>query len=54
MARKKGVGRQHTTFTSCQNAACSNNFFIFLRRVDYGLEENALTDQMLFLPRISN
>ena len=21
---KKGTGRQHTTFTSCQNAACSN------------------------------
>ena len=30
---KKGVGRQHTTFTSCQNAACSNEFF--LQRVDY-------------------
>ena len=26
---KKGVGRQHTTFTSCQNAACSNIFFSF-------------------------
>ena len=26
---KKGVGRQHTTFTSCQNAACSNIFFFF-------------------------
>ena len=25
---KKGVGRQHTTFTSCQNAACSNEFFL--------------------------
>ena len=24
---------QHTTFTSCQNAACSNEFF--LRWVDY-------------------
>ena len=27
------VVRQHTTFTSCQNAACSNEFF--LQRVDY-------------------
>ena len=26
---KKGVGRQHTTFTSCQNAACCNIFFSF-------------------------
>ena len=26
---KKGVDRQHTTFTSCQNAACSNNLFSF-------------------------
>ena len=25
---KKGLGRQHTTFTSCQNAACSNEFFL--------------------------
>ena len=39
---KKGFGRQHTTFTSCQNAACSNNFFLFLWRVDYALEGNAL------------
>ena len=30
---KKGAGRQHTTFTSCQNAACSNEFFLW--RVDY-------------------
>ena len=28
-----GVGRQHTTFTSCQNAACSNEFF--LQRIVY-------------------
>ena len=27
-----GVGGQHTTFTSCHNAACSNE--IFLQRVD--------------------
>ena len=26
---KKGVGRQHMTFTSCQTAACSNIFFFF-------------------------
>ena len=26
---KKGVCRQHTTFTSNQNAACSNKFFSF-------------------------
>ena len=51
---KKGVGRQHTTFTSCQNAACSNNFFLFLWRVDYALGENVLTDQMWFLLLISN
>ena len=30
---KKGVSRQHMTFTSCQNAACSDEFF--LQRVDY-------------------
>ena len=29
----KGVGRQHTTYTTCQNAACSSKFF--LQRVDY-------------------
>ena len=51
---KRGVGRQHTTFTSCQNAACSNIFFLFLWRVDYALEENVLTDQMWFLPLISD
>ena len=27
-ACKKWVGRQHTTFTLCQNAACSNLFFL--------------------------
>ena len=25
---EKGVGRQHTTFASCQNAAGSNEFFL--------------------------
>ena len=33
---KKRVGRQHTTFTSCQNTVCSNEYFLF--RVDYALE----------------
>ena len=37
---KKGVGRQHTTFTSCQNASCSNEFFLW--QVDYTLEESTL------------
>ena len=32
----KGIGRQHTTFTPCQNAASSNEFFLL--RVDYALE----------------
>ena len=31
-----GVGSQHTTFTSCQNAACSNEFFLCW--VDYTSE----------------
>ena len=31
--------KTYTTFTSCQNAACSNTFFFFLFwRVDYALE----------------
>ena len=34
-ASKKGVGRQHTAFTSCQNTAFSNDFFLL--RVDYAL-----------------
>ena len=29
--------KTYTTFTSCQNAACSNTFFFFWR-VDYALE----------------
>ena len=33
---KKRVGRQHTTFTSCQNAACFNEYFLL--RIDYALE----------------
>ena len=31
---KRGVGRQHRAFTSCQNAACSKEFF--LQQVDCG------------------
>ena len=38
------VNRQQTIFTSCQNAACSNEFFLLW--VDYALEENALAEQM--------
>ena len=41
----KKVGRNHTTFTSCKNAAWSNELFS-LSRVDYALEENVLTEQM--------
>ena len=26
---KKGVGRHHTTFTSCSNVVCSNDFFLW-------------------------
>ena len=37
---KKGVGRQHTTFTSCQNASSSNEFFLW--KVDYALEKSTL------------
>ena len=33
---KKRVGRQHTTFTLCQNAACSNEYFLL--RIDYAME----------------
>ena len=33
---KKWVGRQHTTFTLCQNAACSSEYFLL--QVDYALE----------------
>ena len=43
-ACKRGVGRQHTTFTSCQNAAFSNEFCLW--RVDYALEGFVLTKKM--------
>ena len=41
---KKGVGRQHTIFTLCQNAAYSNEFFLWW--VDYALEGLGLTEKM--------
>ena len=39
--------KTYTTFTLCQNAACSNTFFFFWR-VDYALEGGfyVLTEQM--------
>ena len=33
---KTGIGRQHTTFTSCQNAACSNELFPVSGRLCFG------------------
>ena len=33
---KKRVGRQHTSFTLCQNAACSSEYFLL--QVEYALE----------------
>ena len=35
---KKRVGRQHTTFTLCQNATCSGEYFLL--QADYALEES--------------
>ena len=49
---KKGFVREHTTFTSCQNAAGSNDFF-FLWRIDYALEENILIERVWVLPPIT-
>ena len=45
IVQKKGVGRQHTTFTSCQNAACSKNVF-FSPTGRLCSKGNVLTDQM--------
>ena len=45
-ACKRGVGWQHTTFTSYQNAAFSNEFCLW--RVDYALEGFVLTKKMWF------
>ena len=47
----KGVGRQHTTSVSCQNTACSNQFFLWW--VDYALEGLGLIEKMWCLPLIS-
>ena len=47
------VNRQHTTFSSRQNAVCSNEFFHrWVKWVDYALEENVLAEQMWSLPLI--
>ena len=51
---KKGVGRQHTTLPHAKMLLVAIFFFLFLWRVDYALEENVLTDQMWFLPLISD
>ena len=32
--KKGGFGRQHTMFTSCQNAACSMNCFLWLVQIN--------------------
>jgi len=42
---KRGMGKLHTSFTSCQNAACFIEFFLW-GSVDYALEEKVLTEQM--------
>ena len=51
LACKKGVGRQQTTFVSCQNAAFPMGFFLW--RVDYALEGLELIEKMRCLPLIS-
>ena len=33
---KRGIDRKHTTFTSCQNAACSNELFSLSGRLCFG------------------
>ena len=38
LCKRRGIGRKHTTFNSCQNNC-------FLYQVDYALEENVLTGQ---------
>ena len=43
---KKRVGRQNTTFTSCQNAACSNEYFLL--RVNYAVEGSTFWLSKLF------
>ena len=44
LACKKGIGRQYTTFASCQNIAFSNEFLLW--RVDYALECLVLIEKM--------
>ena len=36
LRKKKGIGRQRTTFTSCQNTACSNELFPLSGRLCFG------------------
>ena len=36
LSRLWGIGRQHMTFTSCQNAACSNELFSLSGRLCFG------------------
>ena len=49
---KKGVCRQHTTFTSCQNTACSNECFLW--RVDYALKQKGFdSENVIFATCIS-
>ena len=50
LACKKGIGRQHTTFASCQNTAFSNEFLLW--RVDYVLECLPLISYWEFVTRI--
>ena len=51
LACKKEVGRQQTTFVSCQNTAFPMRFFLW--RVDYALEGLELIEKMRCLPLIS-
>ena len=36
LCKKGGIGKQHMTFTSCQNAACSNKLFSLSDRLCFG------------------
>ena len=36
LAKKRGIGREHTTFTSCKNAACSNKLLSLSSRLCFG------------------
>ena len=50
LACKKRIGRQHTTFASCQNTAFSNEFLLL--RVDYVVEYLPLISYWEFVTRI--